>query len=191
MLTTSHAILNTTLLGRKDRPERNWPLVLGALLPDVPALVYMTFKVAHCAMNHWVWDNSYYPPIWMPWVDWAHSIPIAAAGVLLALAVKYRPALFFSLSMLLHDIEDLFVHSTKSHHQFLPFSDYRFISPVSCHEPEYHAALMVPLEWMLVVGCCYFLWKRRPPLWLKGCLVLVCVAQGLGALYFVLVGQYH
>lgn len=189
MLTTTHAILNTTLLGRKERPERNWPLVLGASLPDIPGFLYLAWKIVQLPQNHWVWDHSYYSPAWALWVDWGHSIPLALTSLALFLAIRYRAGSFFCISMFLHDVEDFFVHSIQSHRHFLPFSDYRFISPVSCHELEHHAALMVPLEWALVVGCCFLLWRRQPPLWLKRCLIFLCVFQGFGALYFLLSAQ--
>jgi len=191
MLTTSHAILNSTLLGRKTEPQRYWPLILGALLPDIPGFLNAVWKTVQAASNHWTWDDSYYSAAWMPWVDWAHSIPLAITLTLLCLLFRSQPGLYFSLSMFLHDVEDLFVHSIKSHHHFLPFSDYRFISPISCGEPQFHAAFVVPAEWALVVGCCFLLWKRHPSPWLKWGLIFICAAQGFGALYFVLVGQFH
>jgi len=34
--TPGHAVLNLALLGKRDRPERSLPIVIGAILPDLP-----------------------------------------------------------------------------------------------------------------------------------------------------------
>jgi hypothetical protein len=190
MLTTTHALLNTALLGRKNKPERNWPLILGACLPDLPGFLNLVMKTVDFISNKGVWDKSYYSPAWVPWVDWAHSIPLALAPIPLFFFLKYRFGLCFCLSMALHDIEDLFVHSLRSHRHFLPFSDYRFISPISCQEPQFHAALVFPLEWALAMGCVFVLWRRDPPPWIKGALVIVCIGQGIGVIHFLLIGRF-
>jgi hypothetical protein len=40
MITTTHVILNTALLGSKKHPERNWPLIWGSIMPDTPMFFY-------------------------------------------------------------------------------------------------------------------------------------------------------
>jgi hypothetical protein len=191
MVTTTHVLLNTVLLGRKDIPERNGPIILGALLPDVPGFLCLCGKIAQYFWNGGLWDTSYYSASWLPWVDWAHSIPLALAGILLFHLIKYRFGFYFCASMALHDLEDLFVHSERAHSHFIPFSHYRFISPISCLEPRYHAAWVAPMEWALLLACTAILWRRDPPPWVKWTLAFICLAHGIGLIHFLLVGIHQ
>src|SRR5690348_6437832 len=107
MITTTHAILNTALLGRKKHPERNWPLVLGSILPDLPMIFYALLMLL--GRGHWnaagtaTLSEYHYRQVF---VDWAHSIPLAIFGLLLCLLLKKQWGLYFFAAMFLHDLED-------------------------------------------------------------------------------------
>lgn len=190
MITTTHAMVNAALLGRKADPDRYAPIILGAVFPDLPGLLCFSLKTFQYLCSG-IWDPSYYSPQWMPWVDWAHSIPLALAGTLLFLIIRYRFAFYFCLSMFCHDLEDLLVHSEKSHHHFIPFSDWRFISPLSVQETAYHAAWGAPLEWALLLTAGWVLWRRGLPVWAKGTLAFLILAHGAWLAYFLLVGIHR
>jgi hypothetical protein len=184
VITSTHIILNTAILGRKKYPERNWPLVLGSLLPDLPMIFYFFAMV----FIHGRWDaasratlNEYH--FRQFWVDAAHSIPIALAGLLLCLVLKSRFGLYFFAAMGLHNLEDLPLHAEYSHRHFFPLSDYRFFSPISYADPHYHAAVVAPLEWAVIVFCVCLLWKRGLKPWVQLLLLSVCVVQGLWLVY--------
>lgn len=182
MITTTHAILNITLLGRKDKPERNWPLILGAIFPD---LSMFTFFVSMAFLHSLGTTHQKAYPFFQAWTDWAHSIPLAVAGILICLAVKYQRGLYFFASMALHDLEDLPVHAEVVHRHFLPFSNYRFHSPFSYWEPHHHAEIVAPLEWIMVLICIGILWRRGLTSWAQVALLFVGVFQGLLLLYTV------
>jgi hypothetical protein len=190
LITTTHAVINAALLGRKADPRRYAPVILGAIFPDIPGCLYMAFHLTGY-FSTGTWDSSYYSPAWMPWVDWAHSIPLALAGVLVFLGVRYPFGLYFCLSMLLHDLEDILVHSERSHHHFIPFNDWRFISPLSCQEPAYHADWGASLEWALLLTASWFLWRRGLSAWAKGTLAFLVLAHGGWLAYFLLVGIHQ
>jgi hypothetical protein len=185
MITTTHILYNTALLGRKEHPERNWPLVLGSILPDVPMIVYNTLMVLmpkgwDLSMGS-SWNEYHYREFW---VDWGHSIPLALAGFLLCFFLKKNWGLYFFAAMGLHDLEDLPVHAESAHRHFLPLSDWRFNSPISFVDPRYHAAWVAPLEWGLVIYCIHILWRRNLPLWIEILLLFVGVFQGLWLVYY-------
>jgi len=180
MITTTHAILNTALLGRKDRPERNWPLVIGSVLPDVPMFLY--FFVLVFFKNHWGngADEYHFRQLW---VDWFHSIPLAASGLLICALMKYGQGAYLFAAMVLHDLEDLPVHSVIAHRHFLPLSDWVFHSPISYWEFDHHAAIVAPLEWLVVVLCSIILWRRALKPWVQIGLIWVVVFQAAILLY--------
>lgn len=180
MITTTHIILNTTVLGSQKHPERNWPVVLGALLPDIPAFLVI-FSPLYYAMgagrllNYVFFQNC---------TDWFHSIPIALLGFFICLLIQSKSGIYFFISMVLHDLEDLPVHAQIVHKHFLPFSQYVFHSPISYWEPQYHANVIAPLEWLLVIVCAYFLWRRSLGPFVQVSLLFVVIFQGTLLLYF-------
>ncbi len=184
MITTTHVILNTTLLGRKDRPERNWPLVIGSTLPDLPMFLYflsmLFFKTGVGLENRQVISEYHFRQLW---VDWFHSIPLALVGLLICFLAKYGLGLYFFAAMALHDLEDLPLHSQIAHRHFLPLSDLVFHSPISYIEPDHHALWVAPLEWLVVLLCGRVLWRRGLQPWVQVCLIFVMVFQGVILLY--------
>ena len=190
MITTTHAILNTALLGRQGHPERNWPLVLGSILPDVPMFLYAGtmalgrihwYKLGKAGLGEYQYRAL--------WVDWAHSIPLALAGILLCLLFQKRTWVYFFAGMALHDLEDLPVHAEYAHRHFLPFSDWRFFSPISYSDPHHYGTIIAPLEWLMVLVCIAILWRRglKPPVQLF--LIFLGIFQGLWLLYYY--GGWH
>ena len=67
-------------------------------------------------------------------------------------------AAFFG-SMLLHALADLPLHAEDAHRHFLPFSHYRFISPISYWDVRYHAREVAIVETLVVAGAAAFLWR--------------------------------
>jgi hypothetical protein len=86
----------------------------------------------------------------------------------------------FCASALLHALCDFPLHAIDAHRHFLPFSQYRFISPLSYWDVRYHAQKVAVVESLLVlVGSSYFVfthlarWPRRLwPLAVLGLLLL-------------------
>ena len=57
MNTPSHAIINLAILGRKAHPEWNWPIVLGALIPDLAMFVFYGWgKLVAGMSDTQIWD---------------------------------------------------------------------------------------------------------------------------------------
>jgi hypothetical protein len=181
MITTTHIILNTTILGSKKHPKHNWPIVWGAIFPDFPSFLVL-FSPIYYAMGFGKVLNYIF---FQTCTDWFHSIPLALAAFLLCLLFQFKSGIHLFASMALHDLEDLPVHAQIAHKHFLPFSQYVFHSPISYWEPQYHADFVAPAEWLLVIVCSYFLWRRGlSPLAQIG-LLFVIIFQGALLLYFL------
>jgi hypothetical protein len=165
MITPTHAVYNLALLGRRGHPERTWPVLLGAFVPDLPG----TFCLLYC---HFIQGDSirqiqtviYPSAFWQTWADWFHSIPVALCGLLLFRLLKWFPGFWFCASLALHSLEDIPVHATNPHRHFLPLSDYRFYSPVSCYDSHFHVILIAPLDFALALLCVWLIWRRGVPL---------------------------
>ena len=183
MITTSHAILNAALLGRKEKPTYHLAVILGSILPDLPMFIYFAFYLLHHSKIHVTpaYINEYHYR--QLWVDWGHSIPLALAGALLCYLFKFLPGLYFSLGMFLHSLEDLPVHSEYAHRHFLPFSNYRYFSPLSYWNPNYHANIVAPLEWLAVVISIAVLWRRGISPAMQVILLFIGIGQGLFLIY--------
>src|SRR5207248_5678377 len=77
---------------------------------------------------------------------------LAAAG-LAAGALLDQPAVAaFFASALLHALCDLPIHGVDAHRHFLPFSQRRFVSPLSYWEVARHARAVTLAEWALVAA---------------------------------------
>jgi hypothetical protein len=184
MITTSHAILNCALLGRKGKPQRHWPALLGAVFPDLPMILFFfLIPTLSRLFRLSLPGRFYYFPYYRVFIDWGHSIPLALAGILVFGLLKKEWGWVFSLSMLLHDFEDFFVHAVYPHEHFVPFSHWRFYGPLSYYDPEYHGALVATLEWALVAYCAWVLYKRGIQPWVQVLLLTIVIFQGTWWIY--------
>ncbi len=183
MITTTHAILNCAVLGQKEKPSYYLPVILGAVIPDLPMFLYFGFYLLnhnHIRITPKYLDEYHFRQLW---VDWGHSIPLALGLALFFFLVRFQSGLFFSLSVFLHSLEDLPVHSEYAHRHFLPFSDWRFFSPLSYWNPKYHAAIVAPIEWAVVLVCITILWRRGLAPSAQVFLLFIVISQGLFLVY--------
>ncbi|HXU44424.1 MAG TPA: metal-dependent hydrolase [Thermoanaerobaculia bacterium] len=183
MNTPAHAVANLLILGRKGKPHLAWPIVAGAILPDVPMFVfYAVVKLGERLPEREIWSHAYYRPGWQAVFDGFHSLPLIALCLLVAwrLGAERWTALF--ASMALHVPEDFFLHHEDGHRHFFPFSDWRFASPVSYWDPAYHGTLIGGLEALMVIFGSLFLWRRYEARFVRAAIAAV---GGLYALFFV------
>lgn len=153
MKTPSHAILNLALLGKPHLPQANLPIVLGAILPDIPIFIfYFWAKLVLQLPETQIWSEAYYQPFWQNIIALFHSIPLAAIGGLFAYYRGWQIGQIFFLSLVLHSLLDLPVHNDDAHRHFFPFSNYRFISPLSYWDSKHHGDLVSFIETLLVLG---------------------------------------
>ena len=152
MNTPSHYVLNLVVLGKTIAPNANVPLTLGAILPDAPIfLFYFIAKWLYRLPEKQIWSAAYYSPFVQFWVSLGHSFPLGGAGLLLSICCQWRLGIAFFASLLGHSLLDFPVHHDDAHRHFFPFSDYRFISPLSYWDINHHARFVAFGEMALVL----------------------------------------
>jgi hypothetical protein len=175
MNTPGHAVLNLALLGGPAPRRLAAPILAGAVLPDAPiVLFYLWEKIARGATEAAIWGELYFRHDWQLCFDVVHSIPLAAGGWLLARARGMQRLAAFWASVLLHAACDLPLHHDDGHRHFLPFSSWRFASPLSYWDPRHHGALTAAGEAAIVMAASVVLWRRYRSGGARTALLLVC-----------------
>jgi len=112
-----------------------------------------------------IWSKLYFQENWQLFFDIFNSIPL----MLFLLGVSYffgfRWGVLLSASALLHIGCDLPLHHDDAHRHLLPFSDWRFVSPVSYWDPKHYGAVFIWLELTFALGSCIYVgWggKQQP-----------------------------
>jgi hypothetical protein len=125
MITTTHVILNTTILGSQKHPELNWPIVLGSIFPDITSFLVIFSPLYYVLgagnLLNYVFFQNY--------TDWFHSIPLALTGLLLCVPFQFKRGIYFFMSMTLHDLEDLPVQTQIAHKHFYLLANMFFTVP--------------------------------------------------------------
>jgi hypothetical protein len=161
--TPGHAVLNLALLGGVASPALAVPILVGAVLPDVPiAVLYLRERYVRGLSDERIWSESYQRPFWLNLIHGAHSLPLSLMGGAVALALGVAPLAAFFASVFLHALADFPLHVHDAHRHFLPFSQYRFLSPISYWDVRYHGRAVALGEALLVLGVSAWLWPRVP-----------------------------
>jgi hypothetical protein len=191
MNTPSHIIANLALLGRPAAPQANWPIAIGAILPDLPIFLFYAWarSVAQLPENQ-IWSETYFEPGWQVVFALSHSIPLALLGRAIAYAFQHSISMALFGSMVLHDLADLPVHHDDAHRHFYPLSDYRFMSPVSYWDRDHYGAIIALLELILVAIATIILIQRRRSCWGSGLLLATNAFYAVGYVgLYVLYGR--
>lgn len=155
MQTPGHALINIATLGSILGHEG--AILAGALLPDVPIVILYLQQRLRGTPEETIWAVHYQQRFWLALIHGAHSIPLAGLGALLSWLLGSGAGVAFFVSVLLHACCDLPVHAIDAHRHFLPFSQYRFVSPISYWDPRFHARYVAAAEALLVLGCSIFI----------------------------------
>ena len=178
MHTPAHLVFNLAVLGRSGAAVYLVPVFAGALLPDLPMFIfYAVERFIFETPNQIIWREAYFEPGWQYFIDYFNSIPIIAVVLSVALWFKSRFVSLLCLSMLLHIALDLPVHHDDGHRHFLPFSQWRFESPVSYWDLGHFGRIMSWLEALGLFVCCFFLVRRDHGQWFKGAVWVLVLWQ--------------
>jgi hypothetical protein len=174
MNTPSHAIINLAILGKAQHPELNLLIVTGGILPDIPIfLFYFWAKYIARLPESTIWSKTYFEPAVQNIVALFHSIPLAAIGWLIAYYFGWQSVQILCLSAILHSLGDLPVHNDDAHRHFFPFSNYRFISPISYWDRNHYGTIVSFVEMLLVLLSSYHVFGWINSYVGKGLLILV------------------
>lgn len=181
MNTPSH-VAASLLLGRRD--ER-WPnvvaLAFGAVLPDLPMFGFYGYQKWNQRSENDIWGTLYFEEHWQLFFDWFNSIPLSILLMIICWRLGFRWGLLLSASALLHMVCDLPVHHDDGHRHFLPFSNFRFESPVSYWDPKHFGWIFAPLELIFAITTCGWTIAKSKSRSLKvaAATTLACLAMGI------------
>ncbi len=166
MNTPAHALVAVTCLAGGSRKPFARHALLGGVLPDLPMFGFYLYQKNVAALPEaQIWNEAYFRADWQGFFDIFNSAPLAIAGLVLAFAfagpLRTGLQVFFG-AILLHVALDLPLHHDDAHRHFLPFSDFRFESPVSYWDPAHAGAWGAGLEVVCVLGCAAVLAARYP-----------------------------
>lgn len=138
-------------------------VVLGALLPDLPMFAFYGFqKLIAGSSEREIWSDLYFRSEWQLFFDVFNSIPLLALVTGISYAFGFRWGVLLGGSALLHLFCDLPVHHDDAHRHFLPFTNWRFASPVSYWDPKHFGVVFMCCELILAItACIYVCWKGQ------------------------------
>ncbi|MEM7772858.1 MAG: hypothetical protein AAF327_20395 [Cyanobacteria bacterium P01_A01_bin.37] len=158
MNTPAHAMVNLFFMGRQQGLAIQLAIVTGAILPDIPIFVfYFVEKILRKTPERIIWSQVYFQENWQNFIDVFNSLPLMVLGLAISIWGKSTVAIALFISMMLHIAGDLPLHHDDAHRHFLPFSNWRFISPVSYWDPRHYGNIVVPLEILAVIVSCVVL----------------------------------
>ena len=179
MNTPAHVVINLVFLSRPGTTRENVAIVAGSLLPDLPIFIfYFMERFVLGVPEREIWSLSYYLAEWQYFIDLFNSVPMIIFGGIVAWHIKARAFVFLCASMLIHVALDFPLHHNDAHRHFLPFSDWRFESPLSYWESAYYGTLIGWVEFALVILGCIILYQRFSTLMARRLVLFI------GALYF-------
>jgi hypothetical protein len=172
--TPAHLLVNLAVLGGGPRRAHAGAIALGALLPDLPMFgFYVWQKLMLAAPERTIWGSAYFEPSWQLFFDLFNSIPLAAAGLGVALVLRRTDSALFCASVIAHTLLDLPFHREDAHRHFLPLSSWQFVSPLSYWDPAHCGAAVAFVETLLLCGSAALLWRRYEQPWVRICVALL------------------
>lgn len=176
MIALSHVIYNVTLLGKKKKRPLIIAVIAGSFAPDIATAVFFLYhRLLLGTPSELIWKDNYSGSFFSDAAGWLHSLPIIATLLAFFWWRRQHTAKYFFLSWFLHIAADFFVHHSDAHMQLLPFSTWRFASPVSYWEPAYSGTLIGVFEITFSLFCLGILWGRYSSWKARTALVVVAV----------------
>ena len=177
MTTHSHAILNIALLSKRDKPFLHRYAFIGAVLPDLPLFIFFIIEsVIRKTPQRELWGSVYFTEAWQNFFDIFNSVPL----ILILLGIGYyllnsERITVFAWSLLIHCGFDFLTHHDDGHHHFFPLSDFAFESPISYWDRDHYAAIVAPIERVVILTASIYLFPRLKTRLARGCLIVINV----------------
>jgi len=204
MMTTTHVLMAAALTTRPHMKGRlitfGW---LGGFFPDASMFLMVGASRMGWTETQNLWrqpDGLYWTWPWGVAIDYTHSIPIWAGLLLLGYFLWRRAhhrwreigliVFVIAAGALLHCCVDFLVHTNDAHAQFLPFSDWRFHSPVSYYQRDHYGFWVSLFEAAMGVAIAGWVLARFK-LWPPRILAVVLALPYLANLWFLVRGFPH
>ena len=158
MNTTFHAAFNSAVLGKK---KDTWkPALLGSLAPDAFTFLFFFGGFLPSVGMQRLWDEIYFSTPFYQFFSLTHSFVLWGLLLLTSYILKKKWLRIFSLSGLLHVAFDFPLHAEDPYMHFYPLSTWKFSSPVSYWDPNYYGWIIGPIDLLLTILLCIYLYKR-------------------------------
>lgn len=168
------------------RNEPGWGAVtavgVGALLPDAPMFGFYAYQKLIAGRSEGeIWSNLYFEDTWQLFFDVFNSVPLMLAVICISYATGWRWGVLLGASALLHLCCDFPLHHDDAHRHFLPFTNWRFVSPISYWDPKHFGFIFLPVELLFAIGACtYVAWKgAHSPMRIAGAATLAVYLAGI------------
>lgn len=161
MNTPAHLILGAAVFARPDATKVTIAALFGALAPDLSLYLMAGWHLFILQTPpEIVFGQLYFSDEWMRVFRVDNSFLIW--GALLALAIWRKSAWGVALcgSALLHIALDFPLHHDDGRPHFWPLSNWIFDSPVSYWDQSAYGWLVGPLEIIICLIACGYLWTR-------------------------------
>ena len=164
MDTGTHIVCNLIVQGRTKLPQPQLftMVIVGAILPDAPMILFYVWEsLVQQTPESVIWSERYYLPAWQNFFDIFNSIPIAVAGLIMAIKLQKPILQIIFVGVLLHIAFDFPLHNDDAHRHFYPLSDWRFISPFSYWDSNHYGHIIMPLQILFAVLGLIWLWMKH------------------------------
>ena len=161
MTTPTHLVASLALIGRNQKYRPHVKSILaGAFIPDAMIYVFFIWEgLIKGTDQRTMWDELYFSDFWQFAVDIFNSIPLILLLLLIGYGLKRIWLQAFSWSMLVHIALDLPFHNDDAHAHFLPFTNWKFESPISYWDPSYYGREFGLFELVFFAGCSVLVYK--------------------------------
>ena len=162
MNTASHIAASLFCWRKETKKTAVFAIVFGAMLPDLMMFYFYGYQkfIANRTESE-MWSTLYFDPSWQLSFDVFNSIPVTLLFLLIAKKFGWRFIYILSGSALLHMCFDLPLHHDDGHRHFLPFSHWRFASPISYWDPQHFGHIITFIEVAVSAAIFIFIWKKN------------------------------
>lgn len=200
MITSTHMLMGALATTRPKMP--GWLIALGwagGFIPDASMFVMAGAARWIMAPGINLWrkpDGLYWVDPWQTLSDVSHSIPLWGVLCLIGYLIWRRSAgwvhwlglgmLVFSGGALLHSVSDFLVHTDDAHAHFLPFTNWRFHSPISYYQPAHFGREFGVVELAFCIAAAYWIVRqfKQWPVRILAVLMLLPLFGHFGLMYF-------
>jgi len=170
--------------------ERYWLVIgLGGIFPDLFLLCFILYYTAVGESADSMFNNLYFQDNWQLVFGYSHGILVYAMTIVLIVSIaslsywesssspEVLPSTtsekktaaqnglvgigYFAASAFIHSCFDFFLHHDDGHQSFVPFTRWKFHSPVSYWDVDYYAWAWIPIETGAVFYSCYWIYRVR------------------------------
>jgi hypothetical protein len=188
--TPTHVLLAAAIFAHPRARARSAAAILGAVVPDLSTYALWLWSKLGGIPEARVWGEVFHAAPWRDLADASHSVPLYGAVLLAAFLLPRgaehtgRAVAVFAWAALLHIAADLPLHVDDAHAHLWPFSDWRFVSPVSYWNRGHYGHIWAPIEGGLALALIAVLWLRFRPRWVRAALVLAALSYVAVPAYF-------